>query len=152
MIRSPLRFADQAIPTPAPIRTWQNLWDHLDSLPSRASRPVPRPTGHNPTARAYARVDDGRWIADCPWQCGSAFNLPAEATWFWCTQCAAAGSGHTAALIWPEHMEQLTANLQSLPTALQFWPCLPCRPLHAAGQPLCPACQNLLGLPAQRGT
>jgi hypothetical protein len=142
VIRASLRFAEQAIPAPNPIKTWENFWEYLAS--ARRGAPVPRPTGHNPDVAAYARVDDGRWIADCPWQCGASFNLPRGATWFWCTECAGAGWGTTAALVWPDGMEQLTRNLESLPTVVQFWPCEACK--GKLGAELCLNCRSMQGL------
>lgn len=94
---------------------------------------------------AYARVDDGRWLADCPWGCGAAFDLPAGATGFWCTECAGGGSGLMAALVWPERMDRLTINLESLPAMLQFWPCIGCRTRLADGTAMCPSCRSMQG-------
>lgn len=139
MIRSSLRFVEQAIPSRTPIRTWDAYWEHIES---QRRRPVPRPTGHNPDVSAYARVDDGRWIADCPWGCGAAFNLPQGADWFWCTECVGGGWGNTASLVWPEGMARLTTNLESLPVVIQFWPCPSCKP----GSDLCVNCRLMQGL------
>ncbi|WP_084963760.1 hypothetical protein [Thermoactinospora rubra] len=145
-VRAPLRFAAQALPSPAPITRWEHFWDFLDSNRAAYGKPlVPRPTGHNPTMRAYARVDEGRWIADCPWGCGAAFNLPAGADSMWCTECAGGGWGHTAALMWPKSMDKLTANLESLPAMLQFWPCTSCRGRLADGKRLCDTCRGMQG-------
>ncbi len=145
-VRARLRFAEQAIPAPAPIRSWQAFWEFADSQRARTGQPpVPRPTGFNPAIQAFARVDDGRWIADCPWACGAAFNLPAGADTFWCTECAGAGWGLAAGLVWPDQMEPLTANLQSLPMMLQFWPCAGCRPRLRDGQAMCPSCRGMQG-------
>jgi hypothetical protein len=146
LIRSPLRFAEQALPSPAPVRSWSDFWDWADARKAMTGQPpVPRPTGHNPDVTAYARVDDGRWIADCPWGCGAAFNLPAGETVMWCTECAGAGLGHTAALVWPADMERLTHNLESWPGMIQFWPCHNCMPLQRAGLDLCNTCRGLQG-------
>jgi hypothetical protein len=146
MLRARLRFAEQALPAPAPIRAWEHFWDFLDSQRARAGGPlVPRPIGHDPTVRAFARVDDGRWIADCPWRCGAAFNLPAGADTFWCTECAGAGRGYTATLVWPAGMDQLTINLESLPVILQFWPCSSCVSRAPDTDP-CTGCQALQGV------
>lgn len=145
-VRSRLRFAEQAFPmAPTPIRSWPAFWEFADSQRARHGRPpVPRPTGDNPAVTAHARIDDGRWIADCPWGCGGAFNLPAGTTWLWCTECAGGGAGHTANLVWPDRMEQLTANVESLPVVLQTWPCIGCR-RSGTGKPMCPACRAMHG-------
>lgn len=148
-VRARLRFAADAIPAPAPITRWEHFWDFLDSQRARAGGPlVPRPTGHNPAAAAYARVDDGRWVGDCPWGCGAAFNLPAGADTFWCTECAGGGLGYTCTLVWPEGVALLTVNLESLPTMLQFWPCVTCRPRLPDGRPLCGNCRTMQGVEA----
>ncbi|MCT9932456.1 hypothetical protein N5079_19835 [Planotetraspora sp. A-T 1434] len=147
VVRAPLRFLDQAIFAPRPLTSWEAYWALADSRKAMTGQPpVPRPTGHNPTISAWARVDDGRWIADCPHGCGAAFNLPANSTWFWCTECAGGGQGHTVALVWPEGAERLTVNLESLPTTLQFWPCAACRPHLADGAGVCPSCRGMQGL------
>ncbi|WP_219512709.1 hypothetical protein [Nonomuraea ceibae] len=147
MKRAALRFAEHALPAPAPIRRWEHFWDFLDSQRARAGGPpVARPTGHNPTATAYARVDEGRWIADCPWGCGAAFNLPAGANTFWCTECAGGGFGNTAALAWPADITALTANLETLPAILQFWPCPPCRGHQRTdASKMCETCLRMQG-------
>jgi hypothetical protein len=142
-VRARLRFAEHVFPSPTPIRTWEGFWQFLESLPGR--RQVVRPTGDDPNMRAYARVDEGRWVADCPWRCGAAFNLPSEATWLWCTECAGGGQGMTAVLVWPDPRDRLVANLESLPSLLQFWPCAGCLPKMAAGLPLCSDCRGLQG-------
>lgn len=147
-VRARLRFAEQAFPmAPTPIRSWPAFWEFYDSQRARNGEPpAPRPTGHNPGIIARARVDDGRWIADCPWMCGNAFNLPAGADWFWCTECAGGGWGNTAVLQWPDNMTQLTANLESLPVILQTWPCIGCRSRLGAGTSLCAACLGVQGV------
>lgn len=146
MIRSRLRFAHDVFPAPNPIRVWAHFWEYLDAQRAALGKPlVPRPSGHNPTRLAYARVDDGRWIADCPWECGAAFNLPQDATWFWCTECAGGGWGHTAELVWPPAMAKLTENLESWPTMLQFWPCAGCRPRLVDRRAFCESCKGMQG-------
>lgn len=147
VIRARLRFAEQALPAPAPIRRWEHFWDFLDSARLRSGGPlVPRPTGLNPEVKAYARVDDGRWLADCPWGCGAAFIIPAGETRFWCTECAGGGFGLLAALVWPDGMDRLAINLESLPSMLQFWPCAGCRPRLAGGNTMCPTCRGMQGM------
>lgn len=142
-----LRYAEQMIPARTPILSWEAFWEYLEALPQRRGKPVPRPTGHNPDRQVFARVDDGRWIADCPWGCGSAFNLPQGATWFWCTECAGGGLGLTAVLVWPDDVAALEINLSSLPVMLQFWPCVGCRSRLQAGTDLCESCQRMKGVP-----
>ncbi|MEV4159013.1 hypothetical protein [Nonomuraea dietziae] len=144
MIRAQLQHIEQAIPARTPIRTWPEYWQHIEA--QRRGQVVPRPTGHNPTVHAYARVDYGRWIADCPWGCGAAHNLPAGADSYWCTECAGGGWGHTAALVWPDQLDKLTTNLESLPVVLQFWPCIGCRNRLGDGSARCPSCRGMQGV------
>ncbi|MEV0616205.1 hypothetical protein AB0I81_23020 [Nonomuraea sp. NPDC050404] len=139
-VRSPLRFAEHMLPAPTPILEWAHFWEWLDS---QRPQPAPRPTGHNPDLTVMARVDEGRWIADCPWGCGVSFNLPRNATTFWCTECAGGGWGNTAELAWPDRMPELTVNLESLPAILQFWPCASCLLRPAVG--LCATCKGMHG-------
>jgi hypothetical protein len=148
VVRARLRFLEQCIPAPQPLTSWEAYWQFADSRRAATHQgPVPRPTGDNPELAAYARIDDGRWIADCPWGCGAAFNLPAGAPWMWCTECAGGGLGLTAALAWPDAMDRLTANVESLPSMLQMWPCAACTPRLGAG-PLCDGCRAMQGLEA----
>ncbi|MEV4173975.1 hypothetical protein [Nonomuraea sp. NPDC049709] len=144
-VRARLRFLQDCIPAPQPLTSWPAYWEFADSRRAATQQgPVPRPTGDDPARTAYARVDDGRWIADCPWGCGAAFNLPAGAPWMWCTECAGGGLGLTAVLVWPTSMDRLTVNLESLPSMLQFWPCTPCLPRLGGGE-LCKTCRGMRG-------
>lgn len=147
VLRSPLRTAAQIHPTREPLRRLEHYLDWLDSLAAqRGLLPKLRPQGHNPElGAAYARVDDGRWIADCPAGCGSACELIAGETRYWCTECGNGGTGHTAPLVWPERMDRLVTNLESLPRQLQFWPCPPCSAGRQAGRPLCTPCRHMQG-------
>lgn len=145
VVRARLRFLEQCIPAAQPLRSWEAYWQMADSRRAVTHQgPVPRPVGDNAEMRAFARVDDGRWIADCPWGCGAAFNLPAGATWMWCTECAGGGLGLTAVLVWPEELDRLTANLESLPGTLQRWPCPGCTSRLGAGE-LCDHCRAMQG-------
>lgn len=150
MIRSPLRTATQLTHANRPIRRLEGYLDWLDSLAAQRGLPgKPRPTGHNPElGAAYARVDDGRWLADCPAGCGSACDLIAGETRYWCTECGNGGTGHTAPLIWPDQLDRLTANLESLPRQLQYWPCPPCITAQRAGCALCLPCRHMQGVEA----
>jgi len=116
----------------------------LEFISQYYPRGVPKPTGHNPEKKALARVDEARWVADCPWGCGAAFNLPENAQEFWCTECIGGGFGLTAALVWPENREALKVNLESLPAQLAYWPCLPCQPKALERLPLCVGCSTML--------
>ncbi|MFI7643747.1 hypothetical protein [Nonomuraea sp. NPDC049400] len=146
VVRARLRYMQDMIPAPQPLTSWEAYWQFADSRRAAShQQPVPRPTGDNPDKAAHARIDDGRWIADCPWGCGAAFNLPKDATWMWCTECAGGGLGLTAALVWPDHLDRLTINIESLPSMLQYWPCAVCLPRLGTGRP-CEACQGMQGL------
>lgn len=150
MIRSPLRTAAQLLRTREPIRRLEDYLDWLDSLAAQRGLPAkPRPTSHNPElGAAYARVDDGRWLADCPAGCGSACELIPGETRYWCTECANGGTGHTAPLIWPDPFDRLTVNLESLPRQLQYWPCPPCTIGQRVGRELCLPCRHMQGVEA----
>ncbi|MGW0805943.1 hypothetical protein [Nonomuraea sp. NPDC002799] len=147
MIRSPLRTAGSLSPSRRPIQTLEDYLGWLDGVAAaRQLPPKPRPTGHNPDlGAAYARVDDGRWLADCPAGCGSACELVAGEGRYWCTECGTGGTGQSAPLVWPARIEQLTANLESLPRTLQFWPCPPCTASQRAGRDLCVPCRHMQG-------
>ena len=44
--------------------------------------------------RAVARVDHGRWIADCPFGCGGAELVSFDRPLFFCCECRNATVGH----------------------------------------------------------
>lgn len=140
MIRSKLRYAEQEFPSPTPIKEWSHFWEYLEA---QRGRPVVRPTGHDPSIKAFARVDEGRWIADCPWKCGASFTLPKGVKWFWCTECVGGSKGLTSDLVWPEFSSKLVTNLESQPSLLQFWPCADC--LHHSLM-LCKTCLLMQGV------
>ena len=133
-VRSKLLYVGDIFPSPTRIVTWHG---YLEFISQYYPRGVPKPSGHNPEKKTLARIEEGRWIADCPWGCGAAFNLPENAKEFWCTECVGGGLGLTAALVWPENRHALTTNLETLPAMLQYWPCVPCMPKAIAGLPLC---------------
>ena len=140
MIRSKLKFAGDAFPSPNRITEWEHYWQYIEHCYPRG---LIRPTGLNTALKALARVDEGRWVADCPWGCGVAFNLPENAKDFWCTECIGGGLGLACALVWPEKIKNLTTNLESLPDMLQYWPCAPCSRLALAGLPMCESCSGM---------
>lgn len=141
MFRSRLLFAGDVFPSPTRIVDWQGYWDFIDS---HYAHGVPRPTAHNPSLKALARVDEGRWIADCPWGCGAALNLPENAKEYWCTECIGGGLGLSCVLVWPKSRNNLTTNLETLPQMLQYWPCVQCAPKALAHSELCASDETML--------
>lgn len=68
---------------------------------------------------AFAYVNRGRWLANCPLGCGAATE--AEYEWFVCRGCLNAGNdGHRVPLIWP-----VPADIVAIEAALAV------RPLYA---------------------
>jgi hypothetical protein len=142
MIRSKLKYAGDIFPSPNRITTWNSYWDYVGSYYPRG---VPRPTGYNPELSTLARIDEGRWVADCPWGCGAAFNLQEDVSDFWCTECVGGGLGLSCNLVWPKARKNLTTNLETLPAMLQYWPCAPCIPKAITGSELCETDRGMLG-------
>lgn len=62
------------------------------------------------TNKARAYVNFGRWIADCPTDCGSALQLQAQQGMFHCVEC-----GHIAPVEWPEDADPITEELAKRP-------------------------------------
>jgi hypothetical protein len=59
-------------------------------------------------ARAY--VNHGRWVADCPIECGSALNLDPGQILFACVEC------HSISHIdWPTNADEIWEALQERP-------------------------------------
>lgn len=141
MFRSKLFYAGDVFPSPTRIVSWPGYWEYVDKFYPTG---VPRPGGHNPEVKTLARVDEGRWIAGCPWGCGAAFNLPENVSDFWCTECIGGSFGLSCALVWPRSRENLTTNLETLPQMLQYWPCVPCASRALVGLPLCEEDQVML--------
>lgn len=59
------------------------------------------------TNRARAYVNFGRWITDCPMDCGSAMRLEPKQTVFHCVECK-----HVANIEWPADADELWAALE----------------------------------------
>lgn len=61
-------------------------------------------------ARARAYVNFGRWIADCPLECGSALALTPSQESFHCPEC------HAVSLVeWPTNPDKIWDALQERP-------------------------------------
>lgn len=85
--------------------------------------------GHHPTGGVAldgppvaARVDHGRWLADCPW-CRSAI-LVAPGDPFWCPDCGNAPvHGQDLQLVWPSERAAIDAALdRRLPINRHWFP------------------------------
>jgi hypothetical protein len=62
------------------------------------------------TNQARAYVNHGRWIADCPRDCGSALILQNGQGGYHCPEC-----GHLTTVEWPADVEGITAALMERP-------------------------------------
>ena len=61
----------------------------------------------NAQARTYARVDNGRWICDCPF-CPSAQNASRLDHRFFCVECGNAPvGGQWIEVVWPTELDRL---------------------------------------------
>lgn len=75
-------------------------------------------------AVAYARVNYGRWLVDCPW-CGSAQNASREDHRFFCVECG----NNTVKNVWipvewpPEWREiELLLGVRPIPANMNWFP------------------------------
>lgn len=59
-------------------------------------------------ARAYCNF--GRWIADCPAECGSAVELKPGQAVYHCSECS-----HISVVYWPPNVDEITAELDQRP-------------------------------------
>lgn len=103
---------------------WPAFLDVMDIRRRREGhRPSRRPQGQKAdVAPVYARMNYGRWLADC--ECKAAVLLfrgkPGE--WFWCPACEnAATAGQLRPVIWPDGRDQIDADKSTLPAALANW-------------------------------
>jgi membrane-associated phospholipid phosphatase len=62
------------------------------------------------TTRARAYVNYGRWIAECPHECGSALKLEPGQTFFHCSECGAISS-----VEWPDNADEIWEALSARP-------------------------------------
>lgn len=62
------------------------------------------------TRRARAYMNFGRWVADCPQECGNARTLRQGDAAFHCNEC-----GHVASVEWPEDPEAIWQALRKRP-------------------------------------
>lgn len=58
------------------------------------------------TNQARAYVNFGRWVADCPLDCGSAMQLQPGQGSYHCVEC-----GHLATIEWPDNADDIWAAL-----------------------------------------
>ena len=81
----------------------------------RAGRRIPRPTETLDAPERFARIDAGRWLADCT--CGSAQIISPTDPRFYCVVCYLGW----IALAVPEDIEAAENMVNQLPTRDQWW-------------------------------
>lgn len=76
---------------------------------------------YTPTS-AYAYVNFGRWISDCPQGCGNAMALEANQTTFYCAPPG--GCGHVGQVVWPVDAVEIWEALQErvMPKTRNWFP------------------------------
>ncbi len=62
------------------------------------------------TNKARAYVNFGRWIADCPMDCGSALQLAARQPVYQCVEC-----GFATDVEWPDNADEIWESLADRP-------------------------------------
>lgn len=70
-------------------------------------------------AQARAYVNHGRWIADCPLECGSALKLEAKQSAYHCPECQWVGT-----VEWPDDADEIweTLNQRQVPRTRNWYP------------------------------
>ncbi|MFE6846575.1 hypothetical protein [Streptomyces sp. NPDC057686] len=71
------------------------------------------------TTRARAYVNFGRWVADCPLECGNAIALEPGQTSFFCPPPG--GCGHIAEVEWPADPQGIWDALAVRPPKHRNW-------------------------------
>lgn len=62
---------------------------------------------------AFAYVNFGRWVADCPSGCGNAYGVSPDQIHFVCE--TPYGCGHIGSLMWPRNAQAIWSVLASRP-------------------------------------
>ena len=63
---------------------------------------------------ALARIDAGRWLADCPF-CGLSCMVDPDDDFFFCLYCAGNGTGEAGKARFPENREEIEAAILERP-------------------------------------
>lgn len=63
------------------------------------------PTKVTQAVTAYAYVNHGRWMIDCPWGCNSAQYAARSDRRFFCVECDSGGTAQWAPVEWPDDLE-----------------------------------------------
>jgi hypothetical protein len=118
--RTPIRYAEDEFG----VTDWPAWLEVMDARRSKDGHPPgPRPQAQEPSAApVYARMNYGRWLADC--ECKAAVMLfrGKAGQWFWCPNCGnAAAGGKMRPVIWPGGRAQIDLDKGSLPAALANW-------------------------------
>jgi hypothetical protein len=119
--RSKIRYAEDEFSA----HTLPAWLDALDARAAQAGIPrPPRPVGEAPAAPPVtARMNYGRWIADC--ECHAAvllFRGEQAGRWFWCPACGNAGAGgKLRPVVWPPDRERIDRDMATLPAAVANW-------------------------------
>jgi len=100
--------------------------EHLEALPPaeralRFTKLVPVTMEVHPTREVAARVNEGRWIADCPFCGGAQFTSPDDRR-FLCADCGNVEiGGKWMRVIWPAVPEAIEDVLVIRPTENRHW-------------------------------
>lgn len=73
------------------------------------------------TATVTARIDAGRWVADCPY-CAGGEVVSKTAKVFFCQSCGmVADGGRVRVVVFPEDLKGVEALVTDLPPNQRFW-------------------------------
>ncbi|MEU0716845.1 hypothetical protein ABZ498_06640 [Streptomyces lavendulocolor] len=122
-------------PTARPVRRAQDFYTPPPQLPADCwntlppaerviayieqvqQRRLPRPEAELPGPPLIARVDAGRWVAQCP-QCASAQVVTPDDPRMWCVECQPDG---WATVRFPEDPASVETEVAALPSRERFW-------------------------------
>jgi len=112
------RDAAQAVGFPANITTSQWLIAHSKNLFDAKLVRFQCSGELSKKYSVYARVDSGRWLADCPICSRSNYVDPDEPV-FYCFGCGNQGSGKFVPVIFPEEREEIETLLLARPVTVE---------------------------------
>lgn len=109
------------IPAPGSAGFWEWYVDRYK--PETWRGPVPKFSGLARSVVAFARVDHGRWLVDCPYCTGACFAGWEERR-FVCAECLHAGTeaeGQFIRVEWPKNHAEIEDALARRPMPRQNW-------------------------------
>lgn len=108
-------------PTHWPNRDWEAL-PHSHRVHVVCSRAVPIGVPRHPDRAVHARMEAGRWLAECAGCPSAQFVSPAD-PWFCCVEITCGWARSWCSVVWPDEHERLAVELAAaqLPVDDRNW-------------------------------